>query len=135
MDDRAPYIYKTDDYGQHWTKIVTGIPADDFVRVVREDRVRPGLLYAGTEHSIYVSDDDGMHWSSLAFNLPDTQVADIEVQKNDLVIATHGRSFYILDGIGLLRQYTPEVTSSKVHLFQPEPAIRPLRPAVIDYYL
>jgi photosystem II stability/assembly factor-like uncharacterized protein len=135
MDDRAPYIYKTDDYGQHWTKIITGIPADDFVRVVREDRVRPGLLYAGTEHSIYVSDDDGMHWNSLAFNLPDTQVADIEVQKNDLVIATHGRSFYILDNIDWLRQTTPETKNAPVHLFAPSAARRNVDDGVVDYYL
>ncbi len=135
MDDRAPYIYKTEDYGQHWTKIITGIPADDFVRVVREDRVRPGLLYAGTEHSIYVSDDDGTHWTSLAYNLPDTQVADIEVQKNDLVIATHGRSFYILDNIDWLRQTTPETKNDPVHLFTPGPAIRNVDDAVIDYFL
>jgi photosystem II stability/assembly factor-like uncharacterized protein len=135
MDDRAPYIYKTDDYGQHWTKIITGIPADDFVRVVREDRVRPRLLYAGTEHSIYVSDDDGMHWTSLAYNLPDTQVADIEVQKNDLVIATHGRSFYILDNIDWLRQTTPETKNAPVHLFAPNLAVRNVEDAVIDYYL
>jgi photosystem II stability/assembly factor-like uncharacterized protein len=135
MDDRAPYIYKTDDYGQHWTKIITGIPADDFVRVVREDRVRPGLLYAGTEHSIYVSDDDGGHWTSLAYNLPDTQVTDIEVQKNDLVIATHGRSFYILDNIDWLRQTTPETKSEPAHLFAPSPGIRNVDDAVIDYSL
>jgi photosystem II stability/assembly factor-like uncharacterized protein len=135
MDDRAPYIYKTEDYGQHWTKIVTGIPADDFVRVVREDRVRPGLLYAGTEHSIYVSDDDGGHWTSLAYNLPDTQVADIEVQKNDLVIATHGRSFYILDNIDWLRQRTPETKNEPAHLFAPSPGIRNVDDAVIDYDL
>jgi len=135
MDDRAPYIYKTEDYGQHWTKIVTGIPADDFVRVVREDHVRPGLLYAGTEHSIYVSDDDGAHWTSLAYNLPDTQVADIEVQKNDLVIATHGRSFYILDNIDWLRQGTPETKNEPLHLFAPSPGIHNVDDAVIDYAL
>ena len=135
MDDVAPYIYKTEDYGQHWTKIITGIPANDFVRVVREDRVRPGLLYAGTEHSIYVSDDDGAHWTSLAFNLPDTQVADIEVQKNDLLIATHGRSFYILDNIDWLRQTTPETKNEPVYLFNPSLAIRNVDDAVVDYYL
>jgi photosystem II stability/assembly factor-like uncharacterized protein len=135
IDDRAPYIYKTDDYGQHWTKIVTGIPGDDFVRVVREDRARPGLLYAGTEHSIYMSDDDGAHWTSLAYNLPDTQVADIEVQKHDLVIATHGRSFYILDNIDWLRQTTPETKNEPVHLFAPGPGVHNVDNAVIDYSL
>ncbi len=135
MDDRAPYLFKTEDYGAHWTKIISGLPGDDFVRVVREDRVRPGLLYAGTEHSIYVSDDDGAHWRSLAFNLPDTQVADIEVQKQDLVIATHGRSFYILDNIDWLRQQTPETAKSAAYLFQPGPATRNVDDAVIDYFL
>ncbi|QHN05527.1 glycosyl hydrolase [Granulicella sp. WH15] len=135
MDDFAPYIYKTSDYGQHWTKITDGIPANDFVRVIREDRVRPGLLYAGTEHSIYVSYDDGAHWKSLAYNLPDTQIADIVVEKYDLVIATHGRSFYILDDIDWLRQTTPETLNAKVHLFQPHPATRNLGDAAIDYFL
>ena len=135
MDDRAPYIYKTEDYGAHWTKIVTGLPGDDFVRVIREDRVRPGLLYAGTEHSIYVSDDDGSHWKSLAYNLPDTQVADIVVEKQDLVIATHGRSFYILDDIDWLRQQTPETTGKAAYLFKPGPATRNVDDGVIDYLL
>jgi photosystem II stability/assembly factor-like uncharacterized protein len=133
MDDRAPYLFKTDDYGKHWTKIVTGIPGDDFVRVVREDRTRPGLLYAGTEHSIYYSEDDGAHWQSLAFNLPDTQVADIVVEKNDLVIATHGRSFYILDDIDWLRQGTP--AKAAVHLFTPDTVRRGVDEAAIDYAL
>ncbi len=135
MDDRAPYIFKTEDYGAHWTKIVTGLPADDFVRVVREDRVRPGLLYAGTEHSVYVSDDDGAQWRSLAYNLPDTQVADIAVEKQDLVIATHGRSFYVLDNIGWLREQTPETKNKAAYLFQPGPATRNVDDGVIDYFL
>ena len=135
MDDRAPYVYKTEDYGKHWTKIVTGIAGDDFVRVVREDRVRPGLLYAGTEHSMYVSDDDGAHWRSLAYNLPDTQVADIAVEKNDLVIGTHGRSFYILDSMDWLRQTTPETKKSAAHLFEPGPAVMNVNDAAIDYWL
>ena len=135
MDDFAPYIYKTTDYGAHWTKIVTGLPDRDFVRVVREDRVRPGLLYAGTEHSIYYSEDAGQHWKSLAFNMPDTQVADIEVQKNDLIAATHGRSFYILDNIDWLRESTPDILKEPAHLFQPMPAVKNVDEAAIDYYL
>jgi photosystem II stability/assembly factor-like uncharacterized protein len=135
MDDRAPYIYKTSDFGAHWTKIVDGIPANDFPRVVREDRVKPGLLYAGTEHSIYISHDDGAHWKSLAYNLPDTQVADIAVEKHDLVIATHGRSFYILDNIDWIRQSTPETMSAAVHLFTPAEAMRNVSEAAIDYTL
>ena len=135
MDDLAPYLFKTEDYGKHWTKIVAGIAPTDFVRVIREDRTRPGLLYAGTEHSIYVSDDDGAHWRSLAFNLPDTQIADIEVQKDDLVIATHGRSFYILDDINWLRQTTPEIAKAPAHLFIPRPAVHNVDDADLDYTL
>jgi hypothetical protein len=135
LDDRAPYIYKTDDYGKTWKKIVNGVGADDYVHAVREDTKRAGLLYAGTEHGIYVSFDDGDNWQTLALNLPDTQVPDLVVEENDLVIATHGRSFYILDDIAMLRQLTPEVASADVHLFEPRAAIRSVNQAVIDYYL
>ncbi len=135
LDDRRPYVYKTHDYGKTWTRIVNGIPDNDFAQAIREDTVRAGLLYLGTEHGIYYSLDDGANWQSLGLNLPDTQVADILVEKSDLVIATHGRSFYILDDIDVLRQVSPQVTTSSAYLFEPEAAIRPLRPAVIDYYL
>jgi photosystem II stability/assembly factor-like uncharacterized protein len=135
LDDRAPYIYKTHDYGKTWTKIVSGIRQDDYVHAVREDPKRPGLLYAGTEHGIYVSFDDGNNWQSLSLNLPDTQVPDLVVEENDLVIATHGRSFYVLDDIGLLRQLTAEFASADVHLFQPRTAIRSVSQAAIDYNL
>jgi hypothetical protein len=135
LDDRRPYVFKTHDYGSTWTKIVSGIPENDYAQAVREDPVRRGLLYLGTEHGIYVSFDDGANWQSLSLNLPDTQVADIAVERNDLVIATHGRSFYVLDNIEILRQFTDQVAGSKAYLFAPAPVIRPLRPAVIDYYL
>ena len=135
LDDRAPYAWRTDDYGQSWTRIVGGLRADDFVHAVREDTVRPRLLYAGTEHGISVSFDDGGSWRSLSLNLPDTQVADLVVEAKDLVIATHGRSFYVLDGIGPLRQLTPEVASSSFHLFAPAPAVRRVERATIDYVL
>jgi photosystem II stability/assembly factor-like uncharacterized protein len=135
LDDRAPYIFKTDDYGKTWKKIVNGIRPDDFVHAVREDTKRPGLLYAGAEHGIYVSFDDGANWQSLSLNLPDTQVPDLVVEENDLVIATHGRSFYILDTIGVLRQLTPEFASAGVHIFQPRTAIRSVNQATIDYFL
>jgi photosystem II stability/assembly factor-like uncharacterized protein len=135
MDDRAPYVYKTDDYGKTWRKIVNGLRADDYVHAVREDTKRAGLLYAGTEHGIYVSFDDGANWQSLALNLPDTQVPDLVVEENDLVIATHGRSFYILDDIAILRQMTPELETASAHLFQPRAAFRSVNQAVIDYHL
>lgn len=135
QDDRAPYIFKTHDFGKTWTKIVRGIRAGDYVHAVREDTRRPGLLYAGTEHGMYVSFDDGENWQSLSLNLPDTQVSDIVVEQNDLVIATHGRSFYVMDDIGVLRQLTPEIAQSPAHLFQPRDVIRSVDQASFDYYL
>jgi photosystem II stability/assembly factor-like uncharacterized protein len=134
--DRSPYIFRTDDYGQSWTKIVNGIPADDFPRAIREDTARPGLLYAGTEHGIHVSFDNGARWQSLRLDLPVTPVHGIVIQDNDLVIATHGRSFYVLDNISVLRQLTPELTTAKVHLFTPPRARRRMQSsAPIDYFL
>jgi len=134
-DDRKPYIFKTADYGRTWTKIVTGIPDNDFVHAVREDPVKPGLLFAGTEHGIYVSFDDGAQWQSIALNLPDTQVSDLVIEGNDVVIATHGRSFYVLDDISPLRQLKPALVSEDAHLFQPAHAERNVSQARIDYYL
>ena len=135
LDDRAPYIFKTVDYGKSWKKIVSGIQSNNFVHVVREDPKRQGLLYAGTEHGVLVSFDDGENWQSLSFNLPDTQVPDLVVEANDLVIATQGRSFYVLDDIGPLRQLTPQVAKSALYLFRPRDAIRRLNQVVIDYTL
>jgi photosystem II stability/assembly factor-like uncharacterized protein len=135
LDDRKPYLYRTDDYGTTWTAIVNGIGTGDFVHAVREDTKRSGLLYAGTEHGIYVSFDHGARWQSLRLNLPDTQVPDMVVEEHDLVIATHGRSFYILDDIGSLRQMAPEVSRESVHLFQPRTVLRGLNRASVDYYL
>ncbi|MEP7346675.1 MAG: FlgD immunoglobulin-like domain containing protein, partial [Gemmatimonadaceae bacterium] len=140
MDDRAPYIWKTDDYGATWTKIVNGIGDSDFVRVVREDRIRPGLLFAGAEHGVYVSFDDGGMWRPMSLNLPDVQVSDMVVESRDLVIATHGRSFWVLDDISPLRQATaamaaPGSTSFSAHLLRPASAVRRIYPAAIHYYL
>jgi len=135
MDDRAPYIFRTDDYGRTWMKIVTGIPANDYVHAVREDPKRAGLLYAGTEHGIYVSFDNGAHWQSLLLGLQDTQVPDLVVEDHDLVIATHGRSFYVLNDIGVLRQLRPGIDSEAAHLFQPRDVWRTLNQASIDYFL
>ncbi len=134
--DRAPYVYKTDNYGQSWTKIITGIPGDDFPRVIREDTERAGLLFVGTEHGIYTSFNDGATWQSLRLELPVTPVHGIVIKDDDLVIGTHGRSFYVLDGINVLRQLQPEVTTASLHVFTPVPAQRRVQPAApIDYYL
>jgi photosystem II stability/assembly factor-like uncharacterized protein len=136
LDDREPYIWKTEDFGRTWARIDAGIPAGHFVHAVREDPARAGLLYAGTEHGVYVSFDDGASWRSLSLNLPDTQVADLVVEGHDLVIATHGRSFYILDDVEPLRQLTPAVAQSALHLFEPPPAVRRISTAAtIDYVL
>lgn len=134
-DDRKPYIFKTADYGKTWTKIVNGIPETDYVHAVREDPVRAGLLFAGTEHGIFVSFDDGAGWQSLRLNLPDTQVPDLLIEGNDLVIATHGRSFYVLDDITPLRQMTPTLSTADAHLFRPPSFQRNVNQARIDYYL
>ena len=135
MDDRAPYAWKTNDYGASWTKIVNGIPAGDLVRVIREDPHRAGLLYAGTEHGVYVSFDDGGSWSSLSFNLPNTPVTGLVVEDRDVVISTHGRSFWVLDDIETLRQLDSGVARSEAHLFRPADAVRRSVPAVIDYHV
>jgi photosystem II stability/assembly factor-like uncharacterized protein len=136
LGDRGPHVYRTDDYGKTWTRIVSGLPADDFARTIREDIARPGLLYLGTEHGIYVSFDNGARWQSLRLDLPVTPVHGIVVEDTDLVIGTHGRSFYVLDGIGVLRQLTPELTAARMHLFQPSTVQRRVQPAAsIDYFL
>lgn len=134
-DDRRPYAYRTDDYGVTWTKIVNGIPGNDFVQAIREDPKRQGLLYAGTEHGIYVSFDNGAEWQSLRLNLPDTQVSDLVIEGDDLVIATHGRAFYILDDITPLRQLSTSVLTTSAHLFTPHPVVRSVNRAGIDYWL
>ena len=136
-DDRKPYIFKTADYGKTWTKIVNGIPDNDFVHAVREDPVKPGLLFAGTEHGIYVSFDDGapvaVHRAESARH---AGVATSLIEGNDLVIATHGRSFYVLDDITPLRQLTPALSTEDAHLFRAaRGASATVSQARIDYYL
>jgi hypothetical protein len=135
LDDRAPYIWKTKDYGKTWTKIVKGIRADDYIHAVREDIVKPGLLFAAGEHAVYVSFDDGANWHSLQLNMPDTQIADLIVTEKDIVAGTHGRSIYILDDIAPLREYSAEVAAKKFHLFQPYYAVRRVQEPGIQYYL
>ena len=135
QDDFKPYVFRTDDYGENWTAITTGIGASDFARAIREDTRVAKLLYLGTEHGIYVSFDDGGKWESLRQNLPDTPVHDIAVEDRDLVIATHGRGFYVMDHIAPLRQGGLQTTSN-LHLFKPDDALRGLdRNVAIDYYL
>jgi hypothetical protein len=123
-DDRNPYILRTRDGGENWTKIADGIPAPAFVRAVRADPVRKGLLYAGTELGVFFSLDDGDRWQPLQLNLPVSPVHDLVVQGDALVVATHGRSFWILDGLAPLRQLEPGVWERPAHLFRPAAAVR-----------
>ena len=120
FDDFTPNIYRTEDYGRRWTRIVDGIPDSDWVRVVREDPARPGLLYAGTQTSAYVSFDDGQNWQSLQFNLPHVPVTDLQVNDGDLIAATEGRAFWILDDLSVLRQASADSTRAGFHLYQPQ---------------
>jgi photosystem II stability/assembly factor-like uncharacterized protein len=124
LDDYKPYIYRTTDGGASWSAIVDGIPDGSFVNVVREDPVQRGLLYAGTERGMYVSFDDGALWQPLQRNLPVTSIRDIAVHDDDLVIATHGRSFWVMDDVTPLRQMTAAVATGGVFLFAPGPAYR-----------
>jgi hypothetical protein len=155
LDDMRPHIYRTHDGGRTWAHITNGIPDGGIVRVVREDPKRKGLLFAGTEQAAYVSFDDGDHWRSLRLNMPATSVRDLEVKGDDLVVATHGRGFWILDDITPLRQISEQVIAADAHLFTPQDAWRvrwntntdtPLPPdepagqnppdgAIINYYL
>jgi len=123
-DDMHPYIYKTNDYGKTWVKISKGIPDNTFARAVREDSKKRGLLYAGTEAGVYVSFNDGADWRSLQLNLPTAPVHDLVVKNDDLVVATHGRAFWILDDVSPLRQYSDEIAKRDVHLYTPATATR-----------
>jgi hypothetical protein len=154
INDTHPYIYRTHDGGKNWTLITSGLPDFGPVDTVREDPVRKGVLFAGTENAVWVSFDDGDHWQSLQLNLPHTSMRDLWIHDNDLIVATHGRGFWILDDIAPLREATAALANS-VHLFAPAVAYRlqrdtntdtPIPPdepaaanppdgALIDYYL
>jgi hypothetical protein len=124
FDDDRPYLYKTSDYGKTWTKIVNGIPDKSFTRVVREDPGRRGLLFAGTESGLFISFDDGANWAPFQRNLPVVPITDMTIKREDLVVATQGRSFWILDDLTPLRQWKPELAAQAVHLFEPRVAHR-----------
>ncbi|HUQ85904.1 MAG TPA: hypothetical protein VM096_00005, partial [Vicinamibacterales bacterium] len=124
LDDLRPHIFRTRDGGKTWTHIANGIPEGAIVNVVREDPKRRGLLFAGTEQAVYVSFDDGDRWQSLRNNMPATSVRDLVIKDDDLVVGTHGRSFYILDDITPLRQINATTGSADVHLFAPQEALR-----------
>ena len=155
LDDNRPYIYRTRDGGHSWQLITNGLAPNWWINSVREDPERRGLLVAGSETSVYVSFDEGDHWQSLQLNLPSTSMRDFTFHDSDLIVATHGRSIWVLDNIDALRQAEPALANEPAHLFKPEPAIRmipassngtPLPPdvayaqnppdgAMLDYYL
>ncbi|HKA35898.1 MAG TPA: hypothetical protein VKH43_03710 [Thermoanaerobaculia bacterium] len=155
LDDIQPHIYRTKDGGKTWSAIAQGIPDGHYVNVVREDPERSGLLYAGTERGVFVSFDDGDHWQPLQMNLPACSIRDISVRRGDIVVATHGRSFWVLDDIATLRELSVKVAASSAWLFAPRDAIRfhpaafqgtpvpkdepagenPPNGAILDYYL
>jgi photosystem II stability/assembly factor-like uncharacterized protein len=155
LDDLKPHIYRTRDFGASWQEIVAGLPDNAPINAVREDPARKGLLFAGSETSVYVSFNDGDSWQPLQLNLPHTSMRDLAIHGDDLIVATHGRSFWILDDITPLRQLNGQIAKSPAFLFQPQEALRwrwnrnpdtPLPPetpagqnppdgAFIDYYL
>src|SRR5205085_9980025 len=119
LDNFKPYIFKTADFGKTWTKIIGGLPDNSYVHAVRQDPKRKGLLYAGTETGIWVSFNDGANWQPLQLNLPNTPIHDMIVHDDDLVAATHGRSFWVLDDISPLRQTAASIAAEDAHLFRP----------------
>jgi hypothetical protein len=155
LDDQRPHVYRTHDYGKTWREIVRGLPDNAPVNAVREDPVRRGLLFAGTERAVFVSFDDGDDWQALRLNMPATSIRDLVVHGDDVVVGTHGRSFWILDDITPLRQLGPQVAQAEALLFKPQVAYRvrrnvntdtPLPPeeptaqnppdgAILNYYL
>ncbi len=127
LQDFQPYLYRTRDLGRSWQRITAGLPADGYVHVVREDPQRRGLLFAGTEKGVFVSFDDGDHWQPLQLNLPVTSMRDFAIYQNDLVVATFGRGFWVIDGIAPLRQATPDIARAEAYLFQPPDTIVPIQ--------
>jgi photosystem II stability/assembly factor-like uncharacterized protein len=135
VDDRQPYVFKTEDYGKSWTKIITGIEDGHFARAIREDLQKPGLLYLATEHGVYVSFNDGEMWQSLQLNLPDTPIRDLVLKNDDVVLGSHGRGFWILDDIRPLRAAVETISKNEVTLYKPANPIRGVYDAAIQYYL
>jgi hypothetical protein len=132
VDDLKPHIYRTHNSGKTWQLIVSGLPDNAPVDTIREDPVRKGLLFAGTETSLWVSFDDGDHWQSLQLNLPHTSMRDLWIYEDDLIVATHGRSFWILDDISPLRQLSESLAHASSALFKPAPAFRVRRSTYTD---
>ncbi|HEY0676724.1 MAG TPA: hypothetical protein VGD17_00510 [Chitinophagaceae bacterium] len=126
LDDFAPYIYKTEDYGKTWKLIVNGIDKLHFTRAMRADQKRSGLLYAGTEYGMYISYDDGASWKKFQLNLPEVPITDLTIKNNDLIVATQGRAFWMIDDLSIVQQMNNEVLSKSLHVFTPNDPFRML---------
>ena len=124
LDDETPYIWKTSDFGQTWTRLGRDLDQEVYLHVVREDQKVRGMLYLGTERGVLVSNDDGVFWESLRLNMPTVSVVDLATTENDLVVGTLGRSAWILDELTPVRETTTAVRKSAAHLFPPRPATR-----------
>ena len=122
--DYTPYLYKSKDYGETWTVITLGIEKNDYTRTIRADLVRPGLLYAGTEWGLYISFNDGAYWENFRLNLPIVSIRDLHVREEYLIAATHGRSFWMIDDLGPVRQINEKILAKNNHLYKPKPAYR-----------
>jgi hypothetical protein len=121
LDDYTPYIFKTEDYGKTWTIISNGIPNTHFTRVLRADKKRKGLLYCGTEYGMYISYDDGANWRSMQLNLPLVPITDLTLKENDLIVATQGRSFWVLDDLSMFQQYDAKITENELFVADVNP--------------
>ncbi len=135
VDDREPYVFKTMDFGKTWIKIIDGIAPGHFARVIREDHINPNLLFLGTEHGVYVSFNTGISWQPIQLNLPDTPIRDLVIKNDDVVLGTHGRSFWILDDINPLREVNEANLDEDAVLYKPSNAIRGVYDAVFQYHL
>ena len=134
-DDREPYVFKTNDFGKTWKKIILGIESGHFARAIREDLDKEGLLYLATEHGVYISFNDGAIWQSLQLNLPDTPIRDLVLRDNDVILGSHGRGFWILDDIIPFRSASGLNSGDEVILYPPSDPIRGIYSAKIQYYL
>jgi len=149
-DDFTPYIFKTEDYGATWTKITNGIPVDHFARCIRADKRRPGLLYCGTEYGMYISYDDGTNWKPFQLNLPIVPITDLTIKENDLIVATQGRAFWVIDDLNVLQDADASILQKNIYAFKvndtyrydgsqnPNPknaGMNPPNGTVINYYL
>jgi hypothetical protein len=135
LDDMAPYIWKSDDFGASWTRIVRGIRDDAYVNAVREDPNREGLLYAATNHGVYISFDDGASWREFNPGLPDLPIVSLIVEHDELAIASHGRGFWILDNMAPIRQATPGMTEEPLRMFEPPVAYRSASGAALSWWV